>query len=113
MGKDITIAARIEGKLDEQLRDLAAATGRSKSWHVAEAIKGYVTAEQEFLDAVAEGMRDVKAGRVTPHRVVAEFERRRRPRNGCCLDQDGTAGLRRHLDRIEEKSRHAPVRSGG
>jgi predicted transcriptional regulator len=81
MGKDITIAARIEGKLDEQLRNLAAATGRSKSWHVAEAIKGYVTAEQEFLDAVAEGLRDVKAGRVTPHRkVVADFERRRRSR---------------------------------
>ena len=43
--------------------------------------RGYVTAEQEFLDAVAEGTRDVKAGRITPHRkVVAEFERRRRSR---------------------------------
>jgi predicted transcriptional regulator len=75
--KTITIGARISEQLDQDLRTLALATGRSKSWLVAEALKSYVAAEKEFIEAVEEGMKAADEGRLTDHDVVvAEFERR-------------------------------------
>jgi predicted transcriptional regulator len=75
--KTITIGARISAQLDQDLRTLALATGRSKSWLVAEALKSYVAAEKEFIEAVEEGMKAANEGRLTDHDVVvAEFERR-------------------------------------
>ena len=55
--KTITIGARISEQLDRDLRTLAVATGRSKSWLVAEALKSYVEAEKEFIEAVEEGIK--------------------------------------------------------
>lgn len=81
MTKDVTVAARIDQQLDDRLRSLAAATGRSKSWHVAEALRGYLLAEQEFLAAVAEGRRALAEGRVVTHEQVKKrFARRLRRR---------------------------------
>ena len=77
--KTITIGARISEQLDRDLRTLAAATGRSKSWLVAEALRSYVEAEKEFIEAVEEGVRAADEGRLVDHdAVVAEFERRYR-----------------------------------
>ncbi|MGH6915838.1 MAG: CopG family ribbon-helix-helix protein [Geminicoccales bacterium] len=79
--KTITIGARISEGLDRDLRMLAVATGRSKSWLVAEALKSYVEAEKEFLEAVEEGIRAADEGRFVDHdAVAAEFERRYRSR---------------------------------
>lgn len=81
MTKEVTVAARIDQQLDDRLRSLAEATGRSKSWHVAEALRGYVMAEQEFLEAVAEGQRAYAEGRVVTHEQVKKrFVRRLRRR---------------------------------
>ena len=58
---------------------LAVATGRSRSWLIAEALKSYVEAEKEFLEAVEEGIKAADEGRLVDHdAVVAEFERRYR-----------------------------------
>jgi predicted transcriptional regulator len=79
--KTITIGARISEQLDKDLRTLAVATGRSKSWLVAEALKSYVESEKEFIEAVQEGIKAADEDRLVDHDVViAEFERRYRSR---------------------------------
>jgi RHH-type transcriptional regulator, rel operon repressor / antitoxin RelB len=75
--KTITIGARISEQLDRDLRTIAVATGRSKSWLVAEALKSYVETEREFIEAVEQGIRAADEGRLVDHdAVVAAFERR-------------------------------------
>jgi RHH-type transcriptional regulator, rel operon repressor / antitoxin RelB len=77
----ITIGARISQELDRDLRQLSAATGRSKSWLVAEALKGYIEAEKAFIEAVEQGIQAADEGRLVEHEaVVTEFERRYRSR---------------------------------
>ena len=79
--KQITIYARISEQLDRDLRTLAAATGRSKSWLVAVALKSYVEVEKEFIEAVEQGIEAANEGRLVDHdAVVAELERRYRSR---------------------------------
>ena len=56
---------------------LAAATGRSKSWHVNAALEAYVTAELEFVAAVEEGLAAAERGELIPHEdVIAEIRAR-------------------------------------
>jgi predicted transcriptional regulator len=77
--KTVTIGARISKELDLDLARLAAATGRSKSWLVADALASYVQAEKAFIEAVQEGIKAYEEGRVVDHEtVVAELERRYR-----------------------------------
>jgi predicted transcriptional regulator len=75
--KTVTVGAPISKELDRDLARLAAATGRSKSWLVAEALKSYVEAEMKFIEAVEEGIKAADEGRLVDHdAVVAELERR-------------------------------------
>jgi predicted transcriptional regulator len=77
--KTVTIGARISEQLDRDLAQLSAATGRSKSWLVADALKSYVESEKTFIDAVEEGIKAYEEGKVVDHEtVVAELERRYR-----------------------------------
>ncbi len=79
--KTVTIGARISEALHRDLAKLAAATGRSKSWLVADALSSYVQSEKAFIEAVEEGIRAAEEGRLVDHdAVVAEFERRYRSR---------------------------------
>lgn len=81
MAKTITIAARVDADLDGQLERLAAATGRSKSWLISEALRSYVANEQQFLAAVEEGKKALREGKTLAHEtVVAAFERIVAPR---------------------------------
>ena len=76
MAKSVTIAARVDADLDNELDRLASATGRSKSWLVNEAQRSYVATEQQFLAAVEEGKQALRDGRTVDHQmVVAAFER--------------------------------------
>ena len=76
MTKTITIAARVDSDLDGDLERLAAATGRSKSWLISEALRSYVANEQQFLAAVEEGKQALRGGKTIDHKtVVAAFER--------------------------------------
>ena len=77
--KTVTIGARISEQLDRDLAQLSAATGRSKSGLVADALKSYVESEKAFIDAVEEGIKAYEEGKVVDHEtVVAELERRYR-----------------------------------
>lgn len=76
MAKSVTIAARIDADLDDGLARLAAATGRSKSWLISEALRSYVASEEQFLAAVEEGKQALRDGKTLDHQtVVAAFER--------------------------------------
>ena len=76
MSKSVTLAARVDAELDEQLTKIAASTGRSKSTLINEALRSYVASEQQFLAAVEEGRQALREGRTVPHEaVVAAFER--------------------------------------
>ena len=79
--RTVTIEARISEELDRDLAKLSAATGRSKSWLVADALTSYVQSEKAFIEAVEEGIRAAEEGRLVDHdAVLAEFERRYRSR---------------------------------
>ncbi len=81
MAKSVTIAARVDANLDDELERLASAAGRSKSWLVNEALRAYVATEQQFLAAVEEGKQALRDGRTVDHQmVVAAFERIVSPR---------------------------------
>jgi RHH-type transcriptional regulator, rel operon repressor / antitoxin RelB len=81
MTKSVTIAARVDADLDGELARLAAATGRSKSWLINEALRSYVANEQQFLAAVEEGKQAMRDGKTLDHEtVVAAFERIVSPR---------------------------------
>jgi RHH-type rel operon transcriptional repressor/antitoxin RelB len=81
MTKSITIAARVDSDLDGDLERLAAATGRSKSWLISDALRSYVANEQQFLAAVQEGKEALRDGKTLDHKtVVAAFERIVSPR---------------------------------
>jgi RHH-type rel operon transcriptional repressor/antitoxin RelB len=76
MTKSVTIAARVDADLDSQVERLAAATGRSKSWLINEALRSYIANEQQFLAAVEEGKQALRDGKTLDHEtVVAAFER--------------------------------------
>jgi predicted transcriptional regulator len=71
MHKDVTITARIEAELSERLIRLAAVQGRSKSWVVGKALKAYLDEELAFVEAVEEGLDDLRHGRTVAHEDVA------------------------------------------
>jgi RHH-type rel operon transcriptional repressor/antitoxin RelB len=70
--KDISVSARVSEDVGRQLDRLAAATNRSRSWVVGEAIRSYLAKEVQFLEAVEEGIRAYESGDVVDHSVVVE-----------------------------------------
>lgn len=77
MQKDVTITARIESELSERLNRLSALQGRSKSWVVGKALKAYLDTELAFVEAVEDGLADLREGRTVAHEdVVARFRQR-------------------------------------
>jgi predicted transcriptional regulator len=78
--KAVTISARIPEELSEELSALAQALRRNRSWVIEEALRDYIAAERQFLEAVDEGIRAAEAGDVIPHAAVVESMRERRQR---------------------------------
>ncbi len=77
MHRDVTITARIETDLSDRLNRLAVMQGRSKSWVVGAALKSYLDAELAFVEAVEDGLADLRQGRTVPHdEVVTRFRSR-------------------------------------
>jgi predicted transcriptional regulator len=76
MPKTVTLATRVDADLDGELSRIAAASGRTKSWLVNEALRSFVAHEQQFLAAVEQGKQALLEGRVVDHAtVVAAFNR--------------------------------------
>jgi RHH-type rel operon transcriptional repressor/antitoxin RelB len=76
MPKTVTLAARVDADLDGELSRIAAASARTKSWLVNEALRSFIANEQQFLTAVEEGKQALREGRTVDHAtVVAAFNR--------------------------------------
>jgi predicted transcriptional regulator len=76
MAKTVTLSARIDPKIAKKLDALQAATKRSKSFLVGEALAAYADDELAFLASVEKGRADIKAGRVKTHEEVMANMRR-------------------------------------
>ena len=81
MNKSVNIGARITEELNDGLGRLAHATGRSKSWLISEAVRGYVETEAQFIAAVEQGLAERDAGVLVDHDVVIEDFKRRNSRD--------------------------------
>jgi predicted transcriptional regulator len=78
MAKEITISTRVTEEMAEQVDRLSAQLGRTRAWLLHEALQVYLASEQEFIDAVQEGLKDLEQGNVVDHDlVVADWSRRR------------------------------------
>ena len=70
MSTTVQLNARVDKDIADQLDQLAAVTGRKKVWHLNEALRAYVEYETQFIEAVARGRADARAGKV---RDFAEY----------------------------------------
>jgi len=67
-----TITARLDSDTQARLEKLAAATSRSRSWLVAEAVKQYVAEQSWQVEAIEEGIREADAGNFASDDEVKE-----------------------------------------
>jgi predicted transcriptional regulator len=75
MSDSSTLTVRLPAEVKDRLGRLAQGARRTRSFLAAEAIAAYVERESAIVEAVEEGLRDMRAGRVVPHeRVEAELE---------------------------------------
>ena len=67
MGKPTTV--RLEDALTRDLDALAAATARSRAWHIEQAIRRYLAEEAWQVEAIRAGLADYRAGAddLVPH----------------------------------------------
>jgi predicted transcriptional regulator len=72
MRDDVAIAAEIPAELDDALTRLAAARGASKAELVREALQHFIRSEDDFVAAVADGLADIRAGRIVDHDDVIQ-----------------------------------------
>ena len=70
MSASTTLTVRLSPEVKERLGELAARTRRTKSFLAGEAIADYVARELEVVEAIQQGLEDVRAGRVVPHEEV-------------------------------------------
>jgi predicted transcriptional regulator len=68
--KTVTLSARIDPKIAKKLEQLQAATKRSKSHLIGEALSAYADDELAFLASIERGRADFRAGRFKPHDEV-------------------------------------------
>lgn len=64
---DTTITVRVSKELRDRLEAVAKATRRSKSFLSNEAIERYVESEEEYIESIRQGMKDIEEGRGIPH----------------------------------------------
>ena len=68
-----TLSVRLPDELSQQLELLAAASKRTKSFCAIEAIRDYVKNESWQLQAIEEGLEDVRNGRLVDHSKVKDW----------------------------------------
>lgn len=64
---DTTITVRVSTELRDRLEAIAKETRRSKSFLSNEAITRYVENEEELIESIKQGMRDIDEGRFVTH----------------------------------------------
>ncbi len=73
MADSKAITFRAEAETDDQLERLAMATDRSKSWHVQQAVAGYLELQSWQIEHTQKGLADIEAGRITDHENVGKW----------------------------------------
>jgi predicted transcriptional regulator len=63
MPDTVQLNARVPKEIAEELDRLADLTGRKKVWHLNEALRAYLAAEMQFVNAVEQGRADAHAGK--------------------------------------------------
>lgn len=71
-----TLNIRMSDEIKRDLESLAQATGRSKNYHVIEAIEQYLAEQSWQIEQIKAGIEDLDAGRFVTHEQVAEDMRR-------------------------------------
>jgi predicted transcriptional regulator len=64
MDKDVVLSARIPEKMRSDLSELAEATDRPITWHVAQALAAYVELNRWQVAAIREGLDQARSGKV-------------------------------------------------
>jgi len=66
----VVLSIRVPAKVKARLEKLAKLSGRSKSWHAAEALDGYVRYQTPIVESIREAQAQGRRGEVTPHDEV-------------------------------------------
>jgi predicted transcriptional regulator len=77
MPDTVQLNARVSKEIAEELDRLADLTGRKKVWHLNEALRTYLAAEMEFIEAVEQGRADARTGRTRDLATYAPELKRR------------------------------------
>ena len=67
------ISFRIDRDKVTGLERLAAATDRSRSWHLEQALDAYLETQAWQVAHIEQGLADADAGRVVPHERVRDW----------------------------------------
>jgi predicted transcriptional regulator len=67
-----TMTIRLSGETKSRLDELAQHTRRTRSFLAGEAITDYVERELAIIAGIHQGMADMEAGRVTPHKQAMQ-----------------------------------------
>ncbi len=67
-----TVTARLDENTQVQLEKLAESTDRSRSWHVAEAVKQYLATQTWQIEAIEKGVKEANAGNFATEDEVAD-----------------------------------------
>jgi predicted transcriptional regulator len=71
---------RISSELAEQVEKLSSTLGRTKSWLLHNALQADVASEQQFINAVQDGVDAYRAGQVVDYAdVMPDWRRRKAP----------------------------------
>ncbi len=73
MAKGVVLSARIPEDMKEGLDDLAEATERPVSWHVARALENYVELNRWQVEAIKEGLAQMRRGETVPAEDVERW----------------------------------------
>ncbi len=63
MSESEVLSIRLPRKTKTKLEKLAKLSGRSKSWHAAEALNAYVDYQMPIVKGIAQAMADGRAGK--------------------------------------------------
>lgn len=76
MPATVTLSTRVTEEFRAKIDVLAEALGRDRAWIVEQAVRRYVESESEFISAVLQGRKDIKAGRFIEHdQMEADLDR--------------------------------------
>jgi predicted transcriptional regulator len=70
MSDSTTLTVRLPSQTKKRLGRLARQTKRTKSYLAGEAIADYVDRELAIIKGIEQGLDDIRAGRVLPHKTA-------------------------------------------